>query len=293
MKILLFGGTGQIGAELLRRGDPDIAWIAPGRAAADLAEPAACAALVRAERPDVVVNAAAYTAVDRAETEEPLATLVNGVAPGAIARAAAETGAAMLHVSTDYVFDGAAAVPPDEDAPVAPLNAYGRGKLAGERAVAAAGGRAVVLRTAWVFSAHGANFVKTMLRLGRERERLSVVDDQRGGPTPAADAAAALVTLARRLRDGDAGGDAGGVLHYCGAPTVSWRAFAEAIFARADWARRPEVAPIAAADWPTPARRPAFSALDCSRIAARHGIAQPDWRPGLDRVLAELGERAA
>jgi dTDP-4-dehydrorhamnose reductase len=206
-----------------------------------------------------------------------------------MARAAAERNLPFLHVSTDYVFDGAKAGPWVEDDPPAPLGAYGRSKLAGERAVmeavAAAGGPHVILRTAWVHAGHGQNFVRTMLRAGAARPRLTVVDDQRGGPTAAADIAATLVAIARAFT---AGRGVPGIFHYCGAPAVTWCGFAREIFARAHWMRAPEVTPIRTADWPTPARRPANSVLDCAKIRAAYGIAQPDWRVSLGPVLAEL-----
>jgi len=282
-KIIMFGETGQVATELRALAGPDLAVEALGRGRADLSDPAACAAAVAATDADVVINAAAYTAVDRAESEEDLATTINGDAPGAMARACAARGIPFLHVSTDYVFDGAGARPWREDDPVGPLGAYGRSKLAGERAVAAAGGPHAILRTSWVFSAHGANFVKTMLRLGAERDALRVVDDQRGGPTAAADIAAALVAIARAFA---AGRGVTGVFHFSGAPTVSWREFAEAIFREAGLSVAVE--PIAAADWPTPARRPANSALDCGRLAAAYGIGQPDWRVALAKVVAAV-----
>jgi dTDP-4-dehydrorhamnose reductase len=288
LKLLVFGQSGQVATELRRLAGPDLAIEALGRAEADLADPAACAARVAATDADAVVNAAAYTAVDKAESEEALAAVINGDAPGAMARAAAARGLPFLHVSTDYVFDGAGDRPWREDDPVAPLGAYGRSKLAGERAVAAAGGPHVLLRTAWVFSAHGNNFVRTMLRVGATRDRLTVVDDQRGGPTAAADIAAALAVIAQRFAEGRG---VSGVFHFAGAPAVSWRGFALEIFRQAHWMTAPEVAPIATADWPTPATRPANSVLDCARIAQSYGIAQPDWRLSLGRVLTEIGEQ--
>jgi dTDP-4-dehydrorhamnose reductase len=289
LRVLMFGATGQVATEIRRLAGPDLAVRALGRGEADLADPEACAAHVAAAEADVAINAAAYTAVERAEAEEDLATVVNGAAPGAMARAAAARGMPFLHVSTDYVFDGSGDRPWREDDPVAPLGAYGRSKLAGERAVAAAGGPHVILRTAWVFAAHGHNFVGTMLRVGAERDRLTVVDDQRGGPTAAADIAAALVAVSRAFA---AGRGVSGVFHFCGAPTVTWRGFAQEIFRQADWIRAPEVAPIATADWPTPAARPKNSALDCARIAADYGVAQPDWRASLDTIIAELRGQA-
>jgi dTDP-4-dehydrorhamnose reductase len=287
LRLLVFGRTGQVATELLRLAGPGLGIAALGRHEADLADPAACAAAVAGTEADVVVNAAAYTAVDRAETEEDLATRINGEAPGAMARAAAARGIPLLHVSTDYVFDGAKQGAWVEDDPPAPLSAYGRSKLAGERAVAAAGGRHAILRTAWVHAGHGGNFVRTMLRVGATRPRLTVVDDQRGGPTAAADIARTLVAIASAFAEGRG---ASGVFHYCGVPATSWCGFAREIFAQASWMTAPEIVPIRTADWPTPAARPANSVLDCTRIRAAYGIGQPDWRASLGPVLAELRE---
>lgn len=285
MRILVFGTTGQLARELSRRAPEGVAVQAIGRDVADLTDPAACAAVVAAAKADIILNAAAYTAVDQAETDPKTADLVNGEAPGAMARAAAARGLPFLHVSTDYVFDGAGTRPWREDDPVAPLGAYGASKLLGERRVAEAGGQAVILRTAWVFSAHGKNFVRTMLRVGAEREALSVVDDQRGGPTAAADIADALFTIAAAF---GAGRGVPGIYHFAGAPTVSWADFAEAIFAASSLARKPVVNRIPSSDYPTPAKRPGNSALDCSRLAKTYGITQPDWRKSLTDVIGEL-----
>ncbi|PKP73599.1 MAG: dTDP-4-dehydrorhamnose reductase [Alphaproteobacteria bacterium HGW-Alphaproteobacteria-6] len=285
MKALIFGTTGQVARELARRVPAGISLTALGRDRADLADPAACARLIATADADLVINAAAYTAVDQAETEAEAAHLVNAGAPGAMARAAATRGIPFLHVSTDYVFDGSGSRPWREDDPTAPLGVYGATKLAGEVAVRAAGGPHVILRTAWVFSAHGRNFVKTMLRLGATRDRLSVVGDQRGGPTPAAAIADALWTVAQAFH---AGRGQSGTFHFAGSPTVSWADFAEAIFARADLPQRPAVTRIPTSAYPTPARRPENSALDCSRILAAYGIGQPDWQQGLSEVIDEL-----
>jgi dTDP-4-dehydrorhamnose reductase len=294
VKLLVFGRTGQVATELLRlagpHADSGLEITALGRAEADLADPETCAAALHGWRGDAVINAAAYTAVDKAETEEALATRINGEAPGAMARAAAERGIPFLHVSTDYVFDGSKAGPWVEDDPPAPLGAYGRSKLAGEREIAAAGGAHLILRTAWVHAGHGANFVRSMLRAGATRDRLTVVDDQRGGPTAAADIAATLVAIARAFGQGRG---VSGIFHYCGAPAVTWCGFAREIFAQVPWSRVPEITPIRTADWPTPARRPANSVLDCAKIGAAYGIAQPDWRVSLGPVLAELGAEDA
>jgi dTDP-4-dehydrorhamnose reductase len=289
MRLLVIGRTGQLARALAARAAPDLAVTCLGRETADLAHPEACGQVVAGAGADAVINAAAFTAVDRAEAEAALALTINAEAPGAMARAAAARGLPFLHVSTDYVFDGAPGRAwREEDAP-APLNAYGRSKLAGERAVLAAGGRGLVLRTSWVFSATGTNFVKTMLRLGRERAEIGVVDDQRGGPTPADALADALLVMARGLAGGSggAGGEAG-LFHFAGAPETSWAGFAAEIMARAGLAARIKKIPSSA--YPTPAKRPLNSALDCSRIARVWGLAQPDWRAGLDRVLRTLGE---
>lgn len=282
MKLLVFGRTGQVATELARRLPPGAKARFLGRDSADLADPAACAAAIAGADAEAVINAAAFTAVDRAEAEEPAATLVNAAAPGAMAAACAARGLPFLHISTDYVFDGAGSAPFRPDHPTAPLGAYGRSKLAGELAVRAAGGRALILRTSWVFSAHGANFVKTMLRLGREREVLRVVNDQHGGPTPAAAIADALCTAAAAM----IGGAPGGTHHFAGAPDTTWAGFAAEIMARAGLSCRIEGIP--SSDYPTPARRPLNSRLDCSALAAGYGVPRPDWRAGLDAVLKEL-----
>lgn len=279
MRLLVFGRTGQVARELARIA-PDATFL--GRDRADLTDPAACAAAVMASDADAVVNAAAWTAVDKAEAEEPLATLVNGAAPAAMAQAAAARGIPFLHISTDYVFDGAGSLPFAPDHPTAPLGAYGRSKLAGELGVRAAGGPHLILRTSWVVSAHGTNFVKTMLRLGRERDSLRVVADQIGGPTPAAGIARTLVTLAAALRDGAPGG----THHFSGAPDVSWADVARAIRSGAGLACRIEDIP--STDYPTPARRPLNSRLDCSSLETAFGIPRPDWQAGLADILKEL-----
>lgn len=279
--ILVFGQTGQVARELAALA-PDALCL--GRDRADLTDPAACAAAIIAQRPAAVINAAAWTAVDKAEAEEEAATVVNGTAPGAMAQACAAQGIPLVHISTDYVFDGHGSLPFAPDHPTAPLSAYGRSKLAGERAVRAAGGPHVILRTSWVFSAHGANFVKTMLRLGAERPVLRVVGDQTGSPTPAAAIAAACLTIADRLRSDP---QLSGTHHFAGTPDTTWAGFARAIIAAASLPA--QVEDITTADWPTPARRPANSRLDCSSLERTSGIVRPDWRAGLAAVLADLG----
>jgi dTDP-4-dehydrorhamnose reductase len=282
MKLLVFGRTGQVAREL-ERAVPQ-GWSARflAREEADLTDPKGCAEIVGAHAPDAVINAAAYTAVDRAEDEPELADLINGDAPGAIARAAAAIGAPLLHVSTDYVFDGHGDTPFEPGDEPMPLGAYGRSKLLGERRIAEAGGNWLVLRTSWVFSAHGSNFVRTMLRLGAERETLRVVDDQIGGPTSASSIARALLACASRMRDGQPGG----LYHFAGRPYVSWAAFASAVMEEAQLDCRIE--PIASKDYPTPAARPANSRLDCAAVERDFGIARPDWRADLTDVIKEL-----
>lgn len=281
MRGLVFGRTGQVATELARRLPPGVTARFLGREDANLTDPAACAAQVR--DCDVVINAAAWTAVDKAEAEEAAATAVNGDAPAAMARACAALGVPFLHLSTDYVFDGSGTAPFAPDHPTGPLGAYGRSKLAGEVGVRAAGGNALILRTSWVVSSHGANFVKTMLRLGRERDSLNVVADQVGGPTPAAAIADALIVAARAM----VAGAPGGTHHFSGAPDVSWAGFAREIMEQAGLACTVNDIPTSA--YPTPARRPANSRLDCSAFTAAFGVARPDWRLGLKDILQELG----
>lgn len=289
VKILQFGTTGQVGVELLRQAPGhDVAVTARSRAMADLADPAACAEAVRATRPDLVVIAAAYTAVDLAESEPDLARTVNAEAPGAIAAAAAELGAAVINISTDYVFDGAGGAPYAEDAATAPLNVYGATKLAGERAVAAANPRALNIRTSWVVSPHGKNFVKTMLRVAAAGNPLKVVDDQSGRPTSAADLAAFILDLAPRLAAAKAGDPLFGTVHFANAGEVTWRGFAQAIFAQALGDQAPEVGATTTADYVTPAQRPLRATMDLSRLEAVYGVTPRPWEAALKDILAEL-----
>ncbi len=280
MTLLIFGKTGQVAQELHRLA-PEAMYL--GRDSADLSDPEGCAEAVRTHRPVAVINAAAYTAVDKAESDEPLATTVNGTAPGAMARICAELGIPFVHISTDYVFDGQGSDPFAADHPTAPLGAYGRSKLAGEEAVCAGGGTYGILRTSWVFSAHGGNFVKTMLRLAETRDALNVVNDQIGGPTPATAIAAACLTMAEALR---ADADKSGIYHFSGSPDVSWAGFATEIFAQAG--KPVTVTGIPACDYPTPAPRPANSRMNCDSLKRAFGIDRPDWRAGLRDVLEEL-----
>lgn len=284
--ILVLGRSGQVATELARQAP---AALCLGRAEADLSEPGAAARIV-ADALDAgvtaVINAAAYTAVDRAEAEEGLAACVNAAAPGLIARECAARGVPLVHLSTDYVFDGTGSAPRAPGAGTAPLGAYGRTKLAGETAVRAAGGPHAILRTSWVFSPHGANFVTTMLRLSETRDALTIVADQVGGPTPADAIAAACLRIADALRADRA---LSGTYHYAGAPEVSWADFARAIFAEAG--RAVAVTDIPTAEYPTPARRPLNSRLDCTATEAAFGLPRPDWRAGLRATLKERAAR--
>jgi dTDP-4-dehydrorhamnose reductase len=279
MKLLVFGKTGQVAREIQRLA-PDATFL--GREEADLMNPAACAAVIAASDAQAIINAAAWTAVDKAETEEAAATVVNGDSPTAMAQAAAAFGIPFLHISTDYVFDGTGVQPFSPGHPTAPQNAYGRSKLAGEQGVRTAGGNHLILRTSWVVSAHGANFVKSMLRLGNERESLDVVADQIGGPTPAAAIAQALLTATRAMT----AGAPGGTHHFSGAPDTSWADFARAIMAEASLSCR--INDIPSSNYPTPARRPLNSRLECSAFTNAFGIPRPDWRQGLKAIVKEL-----
>lgn len=278
MSILVFGRTGQVAHALQQRAEV----IALDRAAADLRDPAACAAAIHAHRVHVVINAAAYTAVDRAEEEPELAQTINADSPTAMAHACADLDIPFLHISTDYVFEGSGTAPWGVDDPIAPLGVYGATKAAGEAGVRAAEGRHAILRTSWVFSAHGANFVKTMLRLSETRDALSVVDDQIGGPTSAGGIADALLVMAKALQ----GGHSGGTYHYAGAPAVSWECFARETFVAAQ--RYVKVTGIPSSDYPTPAKRPLNSRLDCSLLEAEFGITPCDWKTDLRHIVSEL-----
>lgn len=293
MKILILGSSGQVGTALMRAAWPQgTELVGLARPEVDMARPETVQAAVAAHAPDLVVNATAYTAVDKAESDREAAFAVNRDGPGLLAAACAARGVPLVHISTDYVFDGTKPEPYTEEDAVAPLGVYGASKEAGEAAVRAALAQHVILRTSWVYAAHGANFVKTMLRFGREREEMRVVADQHGAPTAASDIAAAIVTIAGRIAADAADGKAApwGTYHFTGTGETSWCGFAERIFQRLEAAtgRRPRLQAITTADYPTPARRPANSRLDCARIRAVFGIQAPRWEDSLDRVLDEL-----
>jgi dTDP-4-dehydrorhamnose reductase len=296
VKILLLGANGQLGWELQRSLAPLGQVIALGREGtgshpADLAEPERLRALVDHLAPDVIVNAAAHTAVDKAESEPELARAINATSPGVLARAAAARGAWLLHYSTDYVFDGSGQQPRDEDAPTGPLGVYGQTKLEGEEAIRASGCRHLILRTSWVYAARGGNFAKTMLRLAQERERLTVIDDQIGAPT-GADLLADL--SAHALRGALADPAKGGTYHAVAAGETSWHGYARFVI---DTARelRPDMAlkvqaidPVPTSAFPTPARRPHNSRLSTRRLQDTFGLHLPHWQGGVRRLLQEI-----
>jgi len=274
-----------VGWELERTLAPLGEVIATDRSTLDLADIDAICRVVREAKPEIIVNAAAYTAVDRAESEPELAMRVNGIAPGVLAEEAKHFGALLVHFSTDYVFDGTKTTPYVETDAPNPINAYGRSKLAGERAVAAVDGAYLVLRTSWVYSIRGKNFLLTMLQLAREREEIRVVADQRGTPTSARSLAVAVTEILRRDT-----AEARGLFHLAAAGETTWFGFTEAIVARAQdrLPRRPRLVPIASADYITPARRPANSTLDCDRARTALGAQLSDWRVGLDETWRQM-----
>ena len=291
MKILVTGRDGQVAQSLAERAaGHELVFAA--RPDFDLLDPASMDGTIERVRPDLIVSAAAYTAVDQAEDEPETAMAVNGEAPGVIGRAAARIDAAVLHLSTDYVFDGSGERAWTEDDRTAPIGTYGKTKLAGEEALAASGARYAILRTAWVYSPFGNNFVKTMLRLAETRDALNVVADQYGNPTSALDIADALLTVANRWQAEPRHG-ANSVYHFAGTGTTDWADFARAIFAESVEHGGPSctVAGIPAADYPTKAVRPANSRLDCSRFAETFEHAAPPWQSSLARTIERLLDR--
>ena len=289
-RILVVGRTGQVADELWRGVWPTGATVDfLDRARLDLARPDQARDTVIAARPQIVVNAAAYTAVDAAEADRDVAFAVNRDGPAALADACRELGAALIHYSTDYVFDGAKTGAYVEDDPINPLSVYGASKAAGEAAIRARLDRHVIIRTSWVYSPIGRNFVKTMLRLGQERDELGIVDDQRGSPTAAADIAAATIAICAALTAGDEHDF--GTFHFCGGGVTSWYGFARAIFAGAAerGLRTPRaVKPIATEAYPTPAPRPRNSALDCRKIEQKYGVVAPPWQASLSGCLDQI-----
>jgi len=283
MKILVFGHSGQVATELRAIHTDATQIIALARSDADLTDPASCAAPIDAYAPDAVINAAAYTAVDKAESDMKTAQLINAESPAAMACACAARDIPFISISTDYVFSGADDTPWTSADPTDPQSVYGSTKRAGEVAIVKTGGRYAVLRTSWVVSAHGNNFVKTMLLLGVEREGLTIVADQIGGPTSAAEIAQACVTIAKTLASEP---EKSGIFHFSGTPDTSWADFARAIF---DAAKIPcVVTDIPSSDYPTPAKRPLNSRLDCNTTEAAFGISRPDWHESLTHILTQL-----
>lgn len=281
-KYLITGANGQVGSQLVARLHGKAEVFAADRNQLDITDRGRVWQIVRAFRPDFIINAAAHTAVDKAQSEPESAYAINATGAANLALAAQDTGATILHISTDYVFDGKSEIPYRETDPAAPQNVYGSSKLAGEQAVQAACPRHIILRTAWVFNEQGGNFVKTMLRLGASRDSLGVVADQFGSPTYAGDIAAALIAMSEHIHQQS---NAYGIYHFSGSPCVSWHGFAAAIFAQAVaqgiLPQAPVLNEMTTADYPTPASRPANSRLDCRKIQAVFGIQPSDWQAAL------------
>lgn len=290
MKVLLIGGAGQVGSEILRLAPARFALEAPSSMRLDISDLNAVSQWVAGQKPDIIINAAAYTGVDQAEGEPERAWQVNCTGPANLGRAARNAGAVIFHLSTDYVFEGSQDRPYCEADPTGPTGIYGASKLAGEQALRDACESSLILRTSWVFGKERENFLKTILRLASERDELSVVADQIGCPTSAASIAECIWSLANRYRG--AGALPWGIYHFAGAPACSWHAFAEAIVSKANDAglihNSPVLKPISSLDYPTRARRPLFSALDCSLIRRTFDIRQPDWQSDLNRVIQAL-----
>jgi dTDP-4-dehydrorhamnose reductase len=302
MRILLLGKDGQLGHELQRSLAPLGSITAWGRSECDLAQTDKLYAKVISAKPDVIVNAAAYTAVDQAESEPLLAHAINAAAPALLAQAALDIGCRLIHYSTDYVFDGSGSTPRTEDAATAPLNVYGHSKLAGEQAIAASGCKYLIFRTSWVYAREGGNFAKTMLRLACERDALSVIDDQIGAPTDAAWLAAMTVTAILRQAQDERKETVrtepvevpNGIYHATSAGEVSWHGYASYLLAKARSMGFPikvsqqAIRAVACEAFPTPAKRPRNSRLDCSKLIATFGIQPPPWQQGIDRLLQHL-----
>ena len=278
--ILVFGKTGQVATELQRIGDV----LALSRDLTDLSNPSSCYDAIKIHAPEAVINAAAYTDVDKAENEEELATTINANSPKAMAKACATLNIPLVHLSTDYVFDGTGDEPWQPKDVTKPQNGYGRSKKIGEDNIRSVGSTYSILRTSWVVSSHGTNFVKTMLNLSENHNTLSLVDDQIGGPTPAKDIAKACLQIVEQLKQDPS---KSGTYHFSGAEDVSWAEFATEIFQQTR--RSMSVLPIPTSDYPTPAVRPLNSRLNCSKTGEVFSIHQPDWRMGLNDILNELG----
>lgn len=291
MRLAVTGKNGQVVSALLALASAELEIVALGRPELDLAQPETVLKALREVKPDAVVSAAAYTAVDKAESEPDIAFAVNRDGARAVAQAASDLGIPLIHLSTDYVFDGAKDTAYVESDPTGPTSVYGRSKLEGERAVSEATDNYVVLRTAWVYSEYGNNFVKTMLRLSENRDEINVVADQFGCPTSANDIAAAVVTIARKLVE-DSSDPLRGVFHLSGSGETNWASFAKQIFAFAeeDGGKSMIVNDITTAQYPTPARRPANSRLDCSKLEEVYGIKLPSWQTSTRAVVTALAQ---
>jgi dTDP-4-dehydrorhamnose reductase len=277
--ILVFGKNGQIAKELQMFKNV----IALSRSDANFSNPEICVRAIHNYRPSVVINAAAYTAVDQAEAEEDYATQINGFTPGIIANVCADLEIPFIHISSDYVFDGSGNMPWKTISPTNPQNAYGRGKLIGEKEIIASGSIYAILRTSWVVSSYGENFIKSMLRLSETQNKLNIVDDQIGGPTPAKDIANVCIKLAKQLL---ANPNNSGIYHYSGEPDTSWCKFANEIF---KISHKSTIAyPILTAEYPAAAMRPLNSRLNCQKIYKVFNIKRPDWRKGIKRILKDL-----
>ncbi len=294
MKLLVTGAQGQVGAELIRRGQGlGFEMIPASHADLDITSEGAISAFLGSHSPDMVINGAAYTAVDKAETDDDNAHAINTQGVAHLAQVCRKQNIPLLHISTDYVFDGQSSNPYQEDDKPNPQGVYGVSKLAGDIAVVQTMEKYIILRVAWVFGACGQNFVRTMLRLGAEHDALRVVADQLGGPTWAGDIAKTLLIIARRYDEGES--IPWGTYHYTGVPVVSWFDFAQAIFTEAVnlgmLEHSPEISPITTAEYPTPAKRPQNSVLNCYKIQQNLGIKQPDWHIGLQKTLQEWQEQ--
>ncbi|MES9906216.1 MAG: dTDP-4-dehydrorhamnose reductase [Sedimenticola sp.] len=294
MRVLVTGARGQVGTELIQQGeDLELQMLAAGHAELDITQQDAVNGFIQVQQPDIVINAAAYTAVDQAESEPELAYAINRDGAAYLAQACADNNIPLLHLSTDYLFDGSKEGTYSETDSPNPQGVYGKSKLEGDRAIDSILKQYLILRVSWVFGANGNNFVKTMLRLGKERDVLRVVADQQGGPTWAGAIATTLLNLVKRWGDGEA--IPWGTYHYSGQPATTWQGFAEAIFEQAEKLgmidKQPKVEPITTAEYPTPAQRPLNSVFDCHKIARKLGIPQPDWRTGLNNVLINWKEQ--
>lgn len=278
--ILVFGKTGQVAMELQRFEEV----VSLSRNEADLKDPELCAEIIRSYSPDIVINAAAYTDVDSAESNEIIATNINANAPIAMSKACANLSIPFIHISTDYVFDGTGINPWKVLDQESPINAYGRSKLKGEEGICNSGAIYAILRTSWVISSFGSNFVKTMLRISKNKDKISIISDQVGGPTPASDIASACIKIGNNLKRDPS---KAGIYHFSGTPDVSWYEFACEIFRQADI--NILVLPILTADYPTPASRPLNSRLECTDIKDRFDILRPKWKENLKQIIKELG----